>query len=709
MAIGRVTRQAVEALPSRQRRSQPAQTVDTFVQQQPDIQESSASRVVRGLFEFTGKAMDVAVRAEKSKIELDKVTQQQRALQGLAPTDDATNAGVRAYQLINVRDDVLQANSDLAQKIREQPDMDDEQFEVLTRETYAPLLSQYQGDAQLSQALSAKLQESQTQIFQIKEAAQREHRDWQRQETFKTSIEEYREAAASTQELAEMINGGQLYNEADALGITEQQFRTGLINMAAMDADQGDGRILAALEGQEWASTDERIGKAREVYQQWEAQNNAVEIGTQWGEIQQAWKNRTASWGQTAEAIRRINDRFPGSISAGQVASLRQAAAAQHNRDSNNAAALQSFWQSQRGDRPVRLGTNPLIPDNQRDYIIGKTSEQMETFARGKQASGDWTPEQAEAWVLSEKLKFGRQQGIEMPGISDVISSLANEDPSDWGGEGIPTYFLPALQSIPMMNESDIERYGATERERNMMRTYKRFLSGDQPDRDAWRRSYRAITSESTLTPEQRSTVVDRAYEVVDDEVERRFWQSGKDMPEPLRNYLRSNAQLEAMALTGTGGLDPGTAGQVGAERAYNRITQLNSGTFVTRNSDSIIRDSAFRDPEGKDYLLSEGDVSPAFESFFQENLDSLAIESYHGTDLSIENVYFDARPNGLVMVMDDMGEPLLDAPVSLQDIAKRYIDMTAEERAASSVGRARGEAERSSRYMDQLNQMQSP
>lgn len=698
MATGRIQRQGVDALPRRQRRNQPAQTVDTFVQTQAPQGESEASRVVSGLFEFTGKAMDVAVRREKSKIELDKVTQQQRALQGLDPTDDATKAGIRAYQIVNIRDDVLSTNSELAERIRTNPDMSDEEFEIATREAYSPLLEQYQGDAQLSQALSNKLQESQTQIHQIRGAAQREHRDWQRQESFKTSIEEYREAAGSPQELAAMIDGGQLANEADALGITEQQFRAGLLNMAAMDANSGDGRLLSALENQEWASTDERVGRAREVFQAWDARNNAVEIGTQWGEIQDGWKNRTASWSQTEEAIRRVNERFPGSITANQVASLRQQAAAQHGEDTRKAALERAFWESQGSDRPLRLGTNPLLSDSDRDHLIAQTDEKLTTRAMEMQASGELTPEQAESWILEQRLAFGRQQGVKMPGISSSISSLSGEDPDDWGGEGIPTYFNPALQAISMMNESDIQKYGNDERERNMMRTYQRFLSSEQPDKDAWRRSYRAITNRTNLEPSQRSTLVDNTTEAVNDAVDRSWWQSGRSMPDGLRSHLTTRANEHALSVMGTGGVDPEMAAEAGALYALERTTQLPSGSFVTRGEQDIIMSSGFTDETGREYMLGEQDIGPAFEDFFDTNKESFYRETHHGTDLSIENVYFDAMPNGLVMPYDDWGEPLLDAPVSMQGLTKQYVDRVSEERASTAAAMAEREAREAER-----------
>lgn len=691
MAIGDVRRNAVESLPRRKRRAEPAQTTDTYFQaSQPSQQESTATRVVKGLFDFSGQALDFSVRQEAKKIELDKVTQQQRALQGLDPTEDATDAGVRAFQVVKMRDQVLETNSDLAQRIRENPDMDDEEYELATREAYAPLLEQYQEDPTLSGALSNRLQESQTQIHQIRSAARREHQDWQRQEAFKTSIEEYREAAGSTEELASMINEGQLYNEADALGITEPQFRTGLIQMAQMDASQGDGRILQAIENQGWASSDPRVQKAMETHRAWQARNSAVEIGTQWGEIQQGWKNRTASWEQTQEAIRRINDQFPGSITANQVASLRQQASATHARDAANNQALQGFWESQNSDNPIRLGSNPLIPDQQRDFIIQDTSDKIDTAARQAQATGEMSPEEAQAFAVREKIRFGREQGIEMPGVSSIITSLAGDAPKDWEGDGVPTSILPALRAIPMMNESDIDMYGDTETERNMMRNYQQFLESNEPSRGAWNRAYRSVVNASALAPEERSTLVDRTNEVIDKELDTGFFASftRDEVPEGLRSRIRSDARRESLALIDTGGVSYEKAGEVGARRALDKYTILDSGSYVAWNREELMRASAFRGEDGRAYQLRGNDISPAFEKYFNDNREALALESYYGTELDIQNVTFETNAGGMITVYDDVGEPLTNGPINLQRITKDYVDAVSERRASSALGR---------------------
>lgn len=692
-----VSREAIESLPMRKRRQQSSQTVDTFVQgQAPSDQPTRAARVVEGIFNFSGKAIDYAAKSEASKIEMDKVTQQQRALQGLDPTDDATNAGIRAYQVVNMRDQVLETNSELAQKIRDNPDMTDEEYEIATRESYAHLLEQYQPDPQLSQALSNKLQESQTQIHQIRSAVQREHREWQKQESFNTSIEEYREAAGTPQELAHLINDGQLKNEADALGISEEQYRTGLIKFAEMDASQGDGRILQALEGQEWASRDPRIDRAREKYEQWAAQEYAVEIGTQWGKIQEGWKTRRASWAQTEESIRRVNDKFPGAITANQVASLRQRAAVQHKKDSGNAAFLRRVFESENSDDPIRVGANPLVTDEKRDYFIKTTSEQIDSVARNKQATGEFTAEQAQSYALTQKLALGRKHSVEMPGIKDITNNVAMTDPQDWGGEGVPDHLMAGLVNINAMNESDIERYGKDERTKNYMRNFQRFSNQALPDRQAAERAYRSVNSQVNMPSDVRAEFRSSVADSIDSELDRSVFQAigdfitgdvgGSEVPDGLRLRMISGAQLEADAIIDGGGSDIEEVAKISAKRERNKYTILDGFGYITRETSQLLYDTRYRDEGGQVRALSEKDITPAFEQFFNENRETFVRESSYGDDLQPNQVYYETTTGGLVTVYDSRGDVLSPGPVQLNRIAKRYIEQESAQRAGEAM-----------------------
>ena len=147
--------------------------------------------------------------------------------------------------------------------------------------------------------------------------------------------------------------------------------------------------------------------------------------------------------------------------------------------------------------------------------------------------------------------------------------------------------------------------------------------------------------------------------------------------------------------MMGAGGVNFETVSDAAVERAMNRVTLLNQGTFVTRNTQQLLADGSFRDAEGKEYRLTQNNVSDAFQHFFDSRKEDMALESFYGQDLTIENVIFHANENGLIEVRDDTGEPLLPGTVNVRDITRDYVTTTAEERARRASERAQQEFER--------------
>lgn len=691
-------RTGVEKLPEVQRSKGQVQPVDTFVQtREPEIQKDESTRIAEGLFEFSGQAMDYSVREAKKKIDLDKVTQQQRALRGLDPTDDATKAGIRSYQVIQMRDDVLEANAELTQKIRDNPDLTDDEFEEMTRESYAPLLDQYQPDAQLSQALTNKLQESQTQIHQVRNSVQREHHEWKQQETFSKSIEEYREAAASEEELVSSLQpGGQLSNEADALGLSEEQKRTMLIQFAQRDAANGDGRILGALDKTGWASRDSRVEKARSEFEAWQQEAYAVEIGSEWGRIQMARESRQASWTQTEEAIKRLNNKFPGTISAKQVASLRRRSLKSHSAEDKARAAEASYYKGVQNGASSWMEGNPLYTDDQRDAVRDGFSTRIQTQARHLVAEGKLEEEDAQTFVLQESLRFSRKTGLELDSIGDAVSALDIQSPDDWEGEGIPAQVTPGLTLASQMSNEDIERYGSNERTKNLIRNYQDAISKPGPDRDAWLRAHRIQSANENLSPEEKSQVRDdadkRLNKVLSD---RKGWFDFgvDDVTEGAMRRLRSDSLEEVNIKIGSGGT-PNHSVEPAVKNAASRRVILDNGTDVGTSQQNLSRYSAYEE-NGVTYALDANSTNDAFEVFFEENKDSFQEESFFGEDLTSRDVHYRVTDNGLVSVVDNEGQPLLDGQVSLQDINKLYQSTAPGTKSAEAMRKARERSDR--------------
>ena len=693
MANGQISREAIESLPRNKRRAQPSTTVDTFVEPQAALnQPTKSARVVSGLMAFSGQAIDSSVRSEKAKIDLDKVTQQQRALQGLDPTDDATNAGIRSYQVINMRDQVLETNSELAKTVQENPGMTDDEYAVATRDAYSGLISQYQPDDQLSKALSNRLQESQVQLHQIRTAAQKGHQAWLRTDALGSSIEEYREAAGSIEELSQTIGeDGSLSAEADALGVTPEEFRNTIVNAAKRDAVVGDGRILSAIEGQEWASSDPRVAQAREIYKRKEAQKNAVKIGSIRGDIEMSWKTRQASWEQTEAALDNLNERYPGSVSAAMVSSLKQQQASIAAGEEKKTQVQIDIMQNLTDPDSMRVGLRSDLTNKEvRDGVAG-VSQGVDEYTAQLVETGELDQTEAYGYAVERKLEISRASGVEIPEFKRIFSSLSSLDPADFQNEdGVPDWANQALKTLPKLNESDIELYGANSKTRAFINNYNAMRDTEEPDPRAWRRAWAATHGETNLTPEQQATGISDARDAADDALDRSplewgtAWFTGSEAaPDHIRNWVATEASREASVLMGSGATDPDSVGAAAAERTLGNFTRLTSGSAINRSRSRILAEAT--DADGQSLIRSD-ELDQAFEWFVGSNLEQMD-ENSALDDLSMQDIKFTARPGGLIMPVDKLGSPLLDRPVTMRELGTGYREAVDTKRVEEALG----------------------
>ena len=691
MATGQISREAIESLPRNQRRAQPSTTVDTFVEPQAALnQPTKSARVVSGLMAFSGQALESSVRSEKAKIDLDKVTQQQRALQGLDPTDDATNAGIRAYQVVNMRDQVLETNAELAKTVQENPGMTDDEYAVATRAAYSSLISQYQPDAQLSKALSNRLQESQVQLHQIRTAAQKGHQAWLRADALGSSLEEYREAAGSIEELSQAIGeDGSLSAEADALGVTPEEFRNTLVNAAKRDAEVGDGRILSAIEGQEWASRDPRVAQAREIYKRKEAYKNAVKIGSIRGDIEMAWKKRQASWEQTEAALDNLNERYPGSVPAAAVASLKQQQASIAAKEDKSTQVQIDIIRSLDGEStPVGLRVD-LTNEEVSDGVVG-VSQTIDELTAQLVETDELDPTEAYGYAVDRKLEISRT-GLKIPEFERIFSSLSSLDPADFQNEdGVPDWANKALSILPKLNESDIALYGTNSKTRAFINNYNAMRETEEADPRAWRRAWAATHGDTNLTPEQQATGRSDAREEADNALDRNLLEVGtawftdsEAVPDHIRNWVSTEAAREASVLMGSGATDPKSVGDAAAEIALGNFTILASGSAINRSRSRILAGAV--DAEGQ-YLIRPDELDQAFKWFVGSNLEQMDVNSALD-DLSMKDIKFTARHGGLIMPVDKLGSPLLNRAVTMRELGTGYREAVDTKRVQEALG----------------------
>ena len=688
MPQGGITRQTIESLPRRQQQPRRVQAADTFVPAQEAPGESRASRIVQALHNFTDTAMDVAVTEQKKKIELDKVTQQQRALRGLAPTDDATEAGIRAYQVINMRDEVLRANAELGDWVRQNPDADDEEYEIASREVYADILNKYEADPELSHAASNRIQEAQVQTHQIREAAARDHRQFQAQEKFGQVIENYREAAQTPQEfLASIEEGGSVYNEGRAIGVTDQQQRVMLIQMAQLDASTGDGRILQALEKTEWAGRDPRVAKARETFDTVNAQENSVAIGSRLGEIQMGWKTRSASWEQTQAALQQLEQDYPGfNASPAMVASLKQQGIQAQQQDTIVSELLQ--------DGLANRGNPDWVPPTQdpryaqySGAIASQGAELIQQQTERQAALGEIAEEDVPHVIMQRQLDFGRWFNVDMPGVEAVVNNVRHLTPEDVTGEGaFDARTESALRSISLMNDEDIQRYGANEENRELFRNYQALRASDEPDGRAWATALSYARGESRLSAEEQSDLIDGIESEVDSAFGRAIFQGRwSSMSDSAKTFFRSEARRLAKTHVGAGAIDKDRTIQAVVSEIESRHTLIGKDSWATARPQAIASQTQ----------VNPSDHTDMFAWYFENNRDNL-VEVAADADLELDNVWFHVAPNGSLQVRDTGTNNPLASGIRLSDLGEEFREAVRERRVSEVLDARRLRSERS-------------
>lgn len=139
-----------------------------------------ATKIVDGLLAFAGEAVPFVTQELNKKVESDKALQAARALQGQAPTDDATVAGYKASYLVAAKLQGIRA----AKELQADPNLGnytDEEFEARVAESMgniqSSLGSEYKAlgdDPELAKAFTLQMTETMPALIDARYAAQLE-------------------------------------------------------------------------------------------------------------------------------------------------------------------------------------------------------------------------------------------------------------------------------------------------------------------------------------------------------------------------------------------------------------------------------------------------------------------------------------------------------------------------------------------------------
>jgi hypothetical protein len=322
------------------------------------------------------------------------------------------------------------------------------------------------------------------------------------------------------------------------------------------------------------------------------------------------------------------------------------------------------------------VSLRPDITDKEiRDGVAG-ISQGIDEYTAQLVETGELDPTEAYGYAFDRKLEISRT-GVKIPEFKRIFSSLASLDPADYQNEdGVPDWANKALKILPKLNESDIALYGANSKTRAFINNYNAMRDTEEPDPRAWRRAWAATYGETNLTPTQQATGRSDAREEADDALDRSplewgtAWFTGSEaVPDHIRNWVSAEASREATILMGSGATDPTSVGAAAAERALGNFTILTSGSAINISRSRILAGAT--DADGQ-YLIRPDELDQAFEWFVGSNLEQMDKNSVLD-DLSMRDIKFTARTNGLIMPVDKLGSPLLNRPVTMRELGTGY------------------------------------
>lgn len=245
-------------------------SLDTRVKPQEQITvDKTGTEIVDTLIKFAGVAGSEYIKRTEKKIEADKAVQTSRAVQGMMPTDDATNAGYRAHAAVSIKGQALESQVRLNELAKTK--MTDEQWEEVIRSEYSSFdkfmtdkYDDYAKDVELQKLGAVALRETIPQVTAAREGYKIEH---EINDRMNSATDVLVNATASG-----MITGAnpeELVNSVDTLlaplQLTASQKDDVIINAVIVSDDQKLVEFSKSYNGDRKTSLYDRSGKIQAV------------------------------------------------------------------------------------------------------------------------------------------------------------------------------------------------------------------------------------------------------------------------------------------------------------------------------------------------------------------------------------------------------------------------------------------------------------
>lgn len=653
-----IARQDVGSLGSVQRKSASRQTVSSAYRVGVDASPSFASELMSG----AGTIASAAANYMKQQTEEDRLKQQQLALQGLDPTEDATFGGKRAHMLVGAQNKVMENTARLKAEAATFTGNDSEWADKVVQsrnEAQQTILADYpelQGDKNTMTALTNMYMEQSPAIAGSRIEGKLVQEQTQRINDFSDRIDLSTEGLTG-EDLQKAV--GTLTEEGVLLNLSVPEMENIFKDRAMNAARTGDTNLIEAtkhLKNANGRSLYERDGKLQQANisgkRIWAANHQEV-IATMKSDLTGEFNNQ----GLSAEEFRRK--------------------AGEQNDETGNAAWTNVQINKAISDKAKATASNAQTQKLAIDILDGNLAGVGDYTKKEKKAIAETllsnSESQIDALILAGKIPEEQRDaaiseaktsvrvklagaGIVDKQLQDQISNLQNITPDHFKGmEEFPpevTAIMNTMQSMPVDMRNNIVPAKEAAFIHNINLAQQMGRNPAQAIEFA-----QAASRNTSMSSSQLGDVADKAKSVAND-VADGSWMPFDSMPDYAKSRIQDEASQIITTMRQAGYSIEDAEAQA---RGYLSANYSMIGDVLVRGKRNSI---------AAKMQVNDADLELQMQGYLAMNSQELLDNA--GPDTNLEDLYFDIdTERGIARVRHGSAGMLVSNPISLDELGE--------------------------------------
>lgn len=646
MALEKVQRTARRQFVSQTRTS--ALGVDT-------TSGDNRSQIMNALSEFATAGSAEANRQQRAEIETRKALGASRAASDLLVTEryregiteDDALATQLSYNAVVGKHETMNAGNQFLEWYQQNPNASDEAINSKKAELYQPLFEKYGTDERSLKQISLQVQESQYNLVPVQARVKSEYTKQRNQEALQMEIGDF---MSDPNVDVDAVVDSEIPDTAKALGVNEFEYKKSLMQKMFELAETGDSRLLDKLSKTSWSKDSALISKAKVAYDNYTNRENAIAIGDALGTIEIDNQSLSIPWQSVLNRVEALNKKFPNSVSAAKVSSMKKARdSAVVKQGINQELTMKTFSNlNNESGLPLELDGS-YTPEEKNAFV--KDIEGV--FAKKTQELVDelgMSQNDANALMMKQRLDWSRVNRTKLPLLEQNLKGLISLNPEDYvDGQGLPEYATSGLGILRQMDAATMDIYFTSREDKVFASNLKKGME-TRDDFSAFKRAYSIRQSPFKGTSEERTELRSEVDVQVRDKLDSPWYLEllgAKDVPDWQVSLIRSRVMDEADVNAYNGLLDP-------EENARQSIATIMKDYSPTFNGSLI---NVNRSVLASGIGIPSTDVDSYIEAFITSSKKS--IDAEYGEEVDVEDLSLEFSPNDTFIIRYRGGEQL--------------------------------------------------